>query len=39
MLKIAAKSGIMKNIDDNMSVGGYPAVKYNWHRSTIIRKT
>ena len=34
-VKIAAKSGIMRNIDSNTDVGGYPAQPIrNWHKST-----
>ena len=29
----------MKNIDDNMSVGGYPAVSIiDWHREQLTKK-
>ncbi len=35
-VKIAAKSGVINDISDNKSVGGYPAESIkNWHRSTI----
>ena len=35
-VKIAAGSGVIKDIEDNQSVGGYPAQSiYDWHRSTI----
>ena len=35
-VKIAAKSGVIKNIPNNTIVGGYPAVNIrDWHRSTI----
>ena len=38
-VKIAAKSGIMKNIPPNTSVGGYPATNIiNWHRSTLMAR-
>ena len=35
-VKIAAGSGVIKDIKDNESVGGYPAQSiFDWHRSTI----
>ena len=35
-VKIAAGSGVIKDIKDNESVGGYPAQPiFEWHRSTI----
>ena len=35
-VKIAAGSGVIKDVEDNQSVGGYPAQSiYDWHRSTI----
>ncbi|MBA4249188.1 MAG: UDP-3-O-(3-hydroxymyristoyl)glucosamine N-acyltransferase [Candidatus Puniceispirillum sp.] len=38
-VKIAAQSGIIKDIDDNMTVGGSPAVSvHDWHRQTIALK-
>lgn len=38
-VKIAAQSGIIKNIDDNLTVGGSPAVSiHDWHRQTIALK-
>ncbi len=38
-VRIAAKSGVMKNIEDGATVGGIPSVPINdWHRQTIILK-
>ncbi len=38
-VKIAAQSGIIKDIEDNMTVGGSPAVSvHDWHRQTIALK-
>ena len=38
-VKIAAKSGVMKNISDGSIMGGIPAVQIkNWHKQTIIMK-
>ena len=38
-VKIAAKTGIMKNIDDDDVIAGYPSEKiFDWHRNTIILK-
>lgn len=38
-VKIAAGSGVIKDIESNKSVGGYPAVSLNdWHRNTIFLK-
>ena len=38
-VRIAAKAGVMKNIEDNMTIGGVPSMSINdWHRQTIILK-
>ena len=38
-VKIAAKSGIMKDIDDNDIIGGYPGYKIrDWHKTTLFLK-
>ena len=38
-VKIAAKSGVMQDIKDNTTVGGYPADNIlDWHRSTILMR-
>ncbi len=34
--KIAAKSGVMRNVEPSAVMGGFPAVPIkNWHRQTI----
>ena len=38
-VKIAAKSGVISDINDNVTMGGYPSVPIkDWHRNTIFLK-